>query len=449
MQVNGVVSHLYPSSHALIDYLKQLLPSDGSLLLAEDSTDFKDLLQSTRIVGDPSAVDIDAVNLNGKARVRDVINRVIPVLLRSKESNCLAFGYKQKSQQSEGILRNNMNTECYFANTIQTLFLTSSWQTLLDRIGENIFRHLLCRKMFLKLKHGSYLQISGPITIDPAKPLDSTPNSSLSLKGSSVIHRYRMLYNTRREGRPGLPKSFCFLKMVPHQIITEIFNEKLATIPSSISSLLIPLIERLQMKYFEYDIPSAMKRFLIACAGQDPDRIRAKSQTKLTSSRKRGCRGGQHVQAKKKQRVSQSETDLTSIRKGNYRHLEHAPPSSSIAPQGPLVSLGDFLIDELCARQQVAQSFSLCSQPQTQNSSDVVRSGKEPVSSRSHRRRMKRKMKALLSKTPSVPDTIDVTPQTSQPVIPSEGLHLHTARSQLTFVSVVCNKRYSSNLDSI
>lgn len=135
----NVVGCIYPGACSLLAYLVKILPErpQDAILKDSDNELYRILLQET-IVVDTSlshGLDLSDEPNSGKCNVKDALNRAIPLFLRSKEANCLAFGYRQKAMHAEAIMRNHMNTECFFVNTIQSLLMTPSWQLLVDRVG--------------------------------------------------------------------------------------------------------------------------------------------------------------------------------------------------------------------------------------------------------------------------------------------------------------------------
>lgn len=141
----SAVRAVYPDSHSssLLDYLTVVVPSVAITLVQDkDPHEFRKLLEDTQIVSDamPKAQSFNFPPSSSSSSVREILNRSVPLLLKShasgREQNCLTFGYKQKTGNTDAVMRNHLNTECYFVNTIQTLLVSAHWQMLVDRIGE-------------------------------------------------------------------------------------------------------------------------------------------------------------------------------------------------------------------------------------------------------------------------------------------------------------------------
>lgn len=69
----------------------------------------------------------------------EILNRAVAQLVRSSSSsstsNILCYGYRQKAANSNSTVRNHLDLECYFVNTVQSMFLTSAWRSLVATIG--------------------------------------------------------------------------------------------------------------------------------------------------------------------------------------------------------------------------------------------------------------------------------------------------------------------------
>eukprot|EP01031_Cornospumella_fuschlensis_P030290 gene30290-36601_t len=252
-----IVKAIFPDALPMLDYLLGRLEgaSISSLVQEDDDGEYKELLYHAHVVDDSFPLSARSNNaptqqpwtqprLYSRKDVQEIINRAIPSMLTHSKSvttqNCLSFGYRQKSVSSQVTMRNNLNIEHYHINSLHQLLLTMAWQKLVSRIGEEEFRNLLTKKIFVRSKHGSYIQVCGSMisnqnysahadsasrvtkasstgqsTINNTnkQPIDSSrPNyrTTLSVPPSSTVSpittnatlcfsltRHYMLYNTR------------------------------------------------------------------------------------------------------------------------------------------------------------------------------------------------------------------------------------------------------------
>jgi hypothetical protein len=140
------VKAVYPNATCLLEYLHRVLHIDciASLQQVDDPADYVRLLQHAKILPEtnpPEGLSMGHCPGSTKPSIRDVLNRAISVLLKAqlnlRDQNCITLGYRQKAMHSVALMRNHMNTECFFVNTIHKLFMTRAWQLLLDRIGKD------------------------------------------------------------------------------------------------------------------------------------------------------------------------------------------------------------------------------------------------------------------------------------------------------------------------
>ena len=101
------------------------------------------------------------------ATVRDVLNRVIEVDIRSasslnyKERNVLSLGFRSKRWHSELEVKDSMGIECCFVNTLHSFFMNRHWELALTRMGGGVFRHVLTRPVLMSMG-SSYVQVRSP-----------------------------------------------------------------------------------------------------------------------------------------------------------------------------------------------------------------------------------------------------------------------------------------------
>lgn len=74
--------------------------------------------------------------------IPQIINLAVAQMVRQSTShtsqNVLSYGYRQKSMNSEDAsVRNWLNLECRFVNTVHSLFITASWRHLAAAIGKS------------------------------------------------------------------------------------------------------------------------------------------------------------------------------------------------------------------------------------------------------------------------------------------------------------------------
>lgn len=78
--------------------------------------------------------------------IPQIINLAVAQMVRQSTShstqNVLSYGYRQKTMNSEDAsVRNWLNLECRFVNTVHSLFITSAWRHLAAAIGKRIAYH--------------------------------------------------------------------------------------------------------------------------------------------------------------------------------------------------------------------------------------------------------------------------------------------------------------------
>lgn len=321
------------------------------------------------------------------------------------------------------------------------------------------------------------------------------PSTSRRIRGNSSIYRHRMLYSTRREGEAGLPRSFCFFKKSSEQVFLDIFAERLQRqdLLPLVADQLKSYCKGMIARFCEYDMHSASTIFLNRNASQ-PERLLPRSkkarrsdmpsdrtsiqdpnshttaaitassadgdeeetgdgdtevgvneqlsmETNKKKKSRRGCRAGNLVQIRKRQRLARA-----------FDFQESAPEPTTLAAGGGLaglarestlstLSVGDRLI-QTWLHKLPTPSPPLISQEGKENLDLSGSTLGSNATSRRQRKRMNRKLRALLSSSlpsrqPSQ-DNISSEPDTTSLALPpaiSEGLRLHTSRPHPTYVS--------------
>lgn len=142
-----VVTSVFPGAVCLADFCTSVVDTssgeDSRVVLSTDSDAYKDLLLTTLIIppSDNNGTS-KKFRLDGKDKfpIQDIVGRLVGQFVRSNHSyqdlNCLAFGYRVKSSNSDATMRTNNDTELYFVNTMQSLVKTQTWQLLANRIGK-------------------------------------------------------------------------------------------------------------------------------------------------------------------------------------------------------------------------------------------------------------------------------------------------------------------------
>jgi hypothetical protein len=220
------------------------------------------------------------------------------------------------------------------------------------------------------------------------------------------------------------------------QIVNEIFGNRLQNIPlqQNLTATSIAWIECVMARYNDYNMHAAMKKFCtITAADNAPNRSQELELDAGNSSkkRKRGCRAGKHAREHKKRRTEISLPERS---------------EAIVAVQPSVISLGDRVVKSIlrnasadisigCIDGFYSQDLRSQQQQPAYCSTDQVQR-----SSKSQRKRIKRKLQAMLQRPQSnLIDQIKPAPAfLLEDVAPkSAGLHLHLHRSHLTFVSHV------------
>jgi len=139
---NTILS-IFPNAIRLIQYFGAI---DHLIIKKNDPSTYIDFINNTFIIPpqNNSAINIDFKDIQQTYPIRDIINRIVGNIIRSsninnsnyREQNVLTLGYRMRSSMGENSrMRGQLDLECYFVNTIQTLVTTKSWQLLADRIG--------------------------------------------------------------------------------------------------------------------------------------------------------------------------------------------------------------------------------------------------------------------------------------------------------------------------
>lgn len=74
--------------------------------------------------------------------ISQIINVAVAQMIRSGPSemqNVLSYGYRQKSMHSnDASVRNWLNLECRFVNTVHSLMLGSAWRYFVATVGKQL-----------------------------------------------------------------------------------------------------------------------------------------------------------------------------------------------------------------------------------------------------------------------------------------------------------------------
>jgi hypothetical protein len=240
-EAHNVIEQIFPR-HAVTlgQYLKHMLGPDFPLERQNDPVGYLSLLRDTMVVSDLSKkTQISISDLVCHEPISEVLHRIVAKMVRAtassssmsssssltvasvstssssstlfsatgtasvpigsasitshfsvRDQNCLSLGYRSLTSEASIVMRGNKNVECRAANTGHPMLCTSSWQLLLNRIGELQFRDLLDCPVFLKSVNGSYLQVSGTLASELAyRQQHSLPSSCATRSGSGRAKR--------------------------------------------------------------------------------------------------------------------------------------------------------------------------------------------------------------------------------------------------------------------
>ena len=142
MDSNKTILSIFSNAISLGSYLTAI---SHKIVNKNDSKLYTDFIHNTFII--PSdCIDIQSIDADESPQIypiRDIINRIVAFLIRNsttsnisyREQNVLTLGYRMRSVGENSRMRGQLDLECYFVNTIQTLVTTKPWQILADRVG--------------------------------------------------------------------------------------------------------------------------------------------------------------------------------------------------------------------------------------------------------------------------------------------------------------------------
>jgi hypothetical protein len=151
---NNSIKQIFPNALSLRDFLTRVCSCSWDTVVdySEKSTlrtlvnqllvvpnDSEDLLESWAELVDPC--NIATVDME------DIVNRCVGQIIRSGSSsssnslhnqNVITLGYRKKAAHSDASIRNQLDIECYYINTLHNYFLTSDWRKLVSIFGKKI-----------------------------------------------------------------------------------------------------------------------------------------------------------------------------------------------------------------------------------------------------------------------------------------------------------------------
>lgn len=134
----NVVKNLFSNSVSLLDYFRTTLGIDNGLVLDDDSPSYLELLATSLIIP-PVSEKFDKQHILYTCSLRETLSRLVEQSVRNSQhyrsQNCLSLGYRAKTSNGDTTMRQNIDIECYFINTVQAVILTQSWKLLASRIG--------------------------------------------------------------------------------------------------------------------------------------------------------------------------------------------------------------------------------------------------------------------------------------------------------------------------
>lgn len=143
------ISKLFPQVTTLQNFLSLVIGSNWMQGSQAASDDVDHLLNLVHIIPDRPYEKGSWLNIlhcsqqSNSIDMDEILNRAVAQLVRSSSSssapNILSYGYRQKAANSNSTLRNHLDLECYFVNTVQSMFLTTAWRKLVASIGTKAF----------------------------------------------------------------------------------------------------------------------------------------------------------------------------------------------------------------------------------------------------------------------------------------------------------------------
>ena len=216
-----IVSSFYVERFTLLSYIRKVKKEICNKLIQNgDPTDYKLLLKSTLIAvpRDKLAAPPFKPSHTRWFTLKEITNRVIEHVCRSKKTNVLAFGFEPLSGHGRnGTVAGTVGIQNSYPNTIVSYLRTSkAWLLLHERIGDDLMIHLLQNvAVFVKATSKCYFQVAGfpvsrltPLTDKDVPPADtkqriSSPSEAENAHG---VKKMRRGGNRMRKSRENLVK---------------------------------------------------------------------------------------------------------------------------------------------------------------------------------------------------------------------------------------------------
>ena len=225
---------MFPTAISLLKYCELVFDKTIDKML---STRLIQLTASVLVVPAEMRPHI-ALPMNEKKHIvsmRELLNRFVAVEIKRNRDfrtcNCLCLGYRLKNAHSASEMRSNLNTECYFVNTLHSVWCSADWVQFATIVGEEAMGHLFSLPVFQPIQNGCFLQLSGI----PVMELNRQANEALKAHkfGSHrmllqqyignarmgnmnlriELPRYKIFYCHRYERYPGLPSKHTLNKV--------------------------------------------------------------------------------------------------------------------------------------------------------------------------------------------------------------------------------------------
>lgn len=150
----NIVNSIFPSAVTLREFIVAHIQVNATPFLEfpGDTESYRNLLHKAIVIIPAVENDINKQTFPHPppqiiaSSISDVVNRIVAGMVRNntnyKELNCLALGYCRKSTKTSvdmsSNMRNHMDVECYFVNTVHNMVSTKTWHLLATRIGNSI-----------------------------------------------------------------------------------------------------------------------------------------------------------------------------------------------------------------------------------------------------------------------------------------------------------------------
>ena len=248
------ITSIYPNAVVLLDYVTSISKCQRSrIVTVQDSDEYQRFVTTTFIVptdttwNDADHAVIPVVDEGDQplsASLKEFLTAFVAETLRKSESNyrdqnCLILGYKTRKHAGELGMLKYSDVIPSFVNNIHAIVKGPVWQVFSSRVGEQLLRHILQRRVFMLCASsgGCYIQVAGSYVtmggsrVVPPKRIatntkDTTTNigsnpthpshhrtptstafttAAAAVAGSVRIPRHKIFYNIARESTRGLP----------------------------------------------------------------------------------------------------------------------------------------------------------------------------------------------------------------------------------------------------